>query len=232
MKAIVSSLLPRDAILTLEKICDVFHLPPDAAIASPVSTHPDMIISLIGVTAVIPAAYGEENNGLCEFLNGAGYDVVLSSAARSEKYPSDVGLNCAVGAGFVICRASSTDKAVLCAAQKLGYDVINVKQGYAGCSCIVCENAVITGDAGIYDSVIKSGREAFLVPNDGIVLPGYNTGFIGGCGGFCDGVLYFTGDVDLLPAGALIRDFAERHKYDVVSLSSAAPIDLGGIKFV
>lgn len=232
MKAIVSSLLPRDALIPLEKICDVYHLPPDAAIAPPVSTHPDMIISLIGGTAVIPAAYGEENNGLCEFLSGAGYDVVLSSVARGEKYPSDIGLNCAIGNGFIICRAASADPTVLCIAEKLGYDVIDVKQGYAGCSCIVCENAVITSDTGIYNSVIASGRESLLVPNSGIVLPGYNTGFIGGCGGFSSGVLYFTGDINSVPAGGLIRGFAKRRGYDIVLLSTGKLTDFGGIKFL
>lgn len=232
MKAIVSSLLPRDALLALEKMCDVFLLPPDSSIAYPVSTHPDMIVSLIGNTAVIPADYGTKNSALCDFLKDTGYDVVLSSAERSEIYPNDVGMNCAVGNGFIICREVSADPTVLCIAEKLGYSVIDVKQGYAGCSCIVCENAVITSDTGIYNSVIASGRESLLVPNSGIVLPGYNTGFIGGCGGFSGGVLYFTGDIDSVPAGELIRGFAKQRGYDIVLLSRGELTDFGGIKFV
>lgn len=232
MKAVVSSLLPPDALLALEKTCGVFLLPPDDTIAPPVSTHPDMTVSLIGSTAVIPSVYGKQNSALCGFLSEAGYDVVLSSAERGKIYPNDVGLNCAVGDGFIICRTASADPNVLCAAEKLGYDVIDVRQGYAGCSCIICENAVITSDTGIYNSVVRSGWESLLVPNSGIVLPGYSTGFIGGCGGFSGGVLYFTGDIDSVPAGELIRGFARRRGYDIVLLTSGELTDFGGIKFL
>ena len=231
MKAIISSAVPRHIADALQKLCDVFLLSPDVSLDTPVQSHPDMTVSLISGHAVLPEPYAETNGALCGFLAEAGLTVVLSGSERGAVYPRDVGLNCAVGDGFIICRTASADREVLRLAHENGFDVIDVKQGYAGCSCITCGDSVITSDRGIADAVASRGRESLLVPNDGIVLPGYNVGFIGGCGGFADGKLYFFGNIDALPCGKHIRGFASRKGFSVICLGNGALTDYGGIKF-
>lgn len=232
MTALISSAAPLEAISALGKVCEVFPLPPDSALPPPVACHPDMLVSLVGKTAIISAAYADSCHALCEVFDNSGYTVALSDAPRGSRYPCDAGLNCAVGERFIICRASSIDPAVLDTARKIGLEVIDVKQGYAGCSCIVCDDTVITSDEGIHRKVTASGGESLFVPNDGIALPGYDVGFIGGCGGFTRGSLYFIGEIDRHPCGEIIRDFAARRGYDIVTLSRGVLTDCGGIKFL
>ena len=232
MKAIVSGDLPENIRKSLGSYADVFSLCPDDALAAPVRSHPDMILAIIEKNAFVPRLYAEKNPRLCSFLSETGLKPVRCVGERGADYPHDVGLNLAVGDGFIVCRVRSTDETVLDAARENGYDIIEVKQGYAGCSSIVCGGSVITSDKGIFDAVKASGRETILVPNDGIRLPGYDVGFIGGCGGYADGVLYFFGNIDALPCGTPIRAFAERKGYSVVCLSDGALTDYGGIKFI
>ena len=232
MKAIISSAVPKSAADALGRFCDVFSLRPDDSLAHPVRSHPDMIISVIGRRAILPRGYAEANADLCAFIGSAGYDLIPADGRRGPEYPDDVGLNCALGDRFIVCRSRSTDGAVLEAARSDGLDIIDVNQGYAGCSCIVCGDSVITSDKGIDDAVKSSGRESVLVPNDGIRLDGYDVGFIGGCGGFADGTLYFFGNIDTLPCGEPIRAFAERKGYSVVCLTDEKLTDYGGIKFI
>ena len=232
MKAIVSGDLPEIIRKALGTYPDVFSLSPDCTLAAPVRSHPDMILAIIGEKAFIPRMYADENPLLCSFLTETGLKPIQCDGERNAVYPHDVGLNCAVGDGFIICRVRSTDGAVLDAARSLGYEIIDVNQGYAGCSSIVCGGSVITSDKGIADAVAASGREAVFVPNDGIKLPGYGVGFIGGCGGYSDGVLYFFGNIDALECSGPIRAFAERKGYSVVCLSDGALTDFGGIKFI
>ena len=232
MKAVVSSLLPENIKTSLSGFADVFSLAPDDSVAAPVNTHPDMILSIIGSKAFLPKEYAEKNPELCSVMTDAGLETVLCGGERSSVYPHDTALNCAVGDGFIITRVKSTDKAILDCARQMNYDIIGVNQGYAGCSSVICGDSVITSDKGIFAAVKKIGRECLFVTNENIRLPGYDVGFIGGCGGFHDGVLYFFGNIDSVPCGKAIREFASREKIGVVCLSDDTLTDYGGIKFL
>lgn len=230
--AIVSGNIPTEAKNKLAALTDVFFLSPDESIASPVSTHPDMIVSIIGKNAVLPLEYAEKNPALCDFLTQKGYAVILSEEKRAPIYPYDTALNCAVGNGFIVSRKKTTDKNVLALAEKNGYKIIDVNQGYAGCSTLICDNAVITSDSGIYNAAITNGLESVFVDKSGIALPGYDVGFIGGCGGYSDGTLYFFGKIDSVECGKKIRTFAEKREIAIVPLSDGRITDYGGIKFL
>ncbi len=232
MRAVVSSQVSEEIKKNLASLADVFFLPPDDTLARPVCCHPDMILSVIGKSAIISQKYARNNPLFCFFLEKSGYNIFESDTERGSAYPHDVGLNAAVGNGFIICRKNSADASLLIEAERLGYIIIDVKQGYAGCSCIVCGNAVITSDRGISEALTKNGIENLYVRNDGIMLSGYDVGFIGGCGGFYDGVLYFFGNIDSATAGDDIRLFADKHGYEIASLSDGQLTDYGGIKFL
>ena len=61
-----------------------------------------------------------------------------------------------------------------------------------------------------------------------ITLPGYDTGFIGGCS-FCDdNNVYFYGDINKHPDGELIKRFIINHGKQIVCLHSDSLIDVGG----
>lgn len=217
--ALVSSIAP----LTKE-FCEEFEvitLPPDREIDSPVSTHPDMICTIIGERIFFPQSYAKENEATVKKIEElSGLHAVYTSGERGKKYPLDVSLNTAVIKNALLCRKASCAAELLEYASQLGSHVINTKQGYAGCSCIVCDDKVVTSDVGIFEVLDKIGIEVKL-NREKIILDGYNCGFIGGCGGFFDGRVYLFGESE--------EDFFGCEK---VSLAKGTLRDFGGIKFI
>lgn len=216
----------------LEHRFDVVKLPPDATLASPVSSHPDMILSHIGGRLIFPRSYYAAHPSVIEkIVSDCGLDPIPSDAPRSAEYPFDVSLNAAVGDNFIICRERSASHELLAAARELRYHIVNVRQGYAGCSCIVAGDAMITSDKGISTASDAFGIGSLYVSNKGILLPGYDIGFIGGCAGFFDGTLYFLGNIDSVECSGAIRIFAAENGYSIVCLADSPLTDYGGIKF-
>lgn len=217
--ALVSSIAP----LTKE-FCEEFEvipLPPDREIDTPVSTHPDMICTVIGDRIFFPESYAKENEATVkkiEYLSGL--HAICTSCERGKKYPLDVSLNTAVIKSSLLCRKASCAAELLDYATQLGTKIIDTKQGYAGCSCIVCDDKVVTSDVGIFAVLEKNGIDVKL-NREKITLDGYNCGFIGGCGGFFDGRVYLFGESE--------EDF---FGYEKVSLKKGILCDFGGIKFI
>ena len=230
---LVSCEMPKEMQDYLSREYCVISLPADPLLDSPVASHPDMILSVIGRNLILPRAYFDANRELIHQVSAeSGYSVILSDAPRSKRYPADVGMNVAVGKDYIICRADSTATEVFEVAKAAGKDIISVKQGYAGCSCIVTDAAVLTSDTGIHKTLIERGIESFYVDKGGISLPGYDVGFIGGCGGYYDGTLYFFGRLDSVECGRDVRRFAKMHGYEVRELSGDRLTDYGGIKIL
>lgn len=227
--AVISNHVPASMAGNLAEYFDILCLPPDRMLSHPIASHPDMILSQIGDTLIVPETYYEEYPETVGFIEHySGLRLTLSRAPRAAEYPLDVSLNAAVGENFVICRKDICAPEILTCADSLGYSIIHVKQGYAGCSCIITPAGIITSDKGICSAM---SSKALYVPNSGIILPGYDIGFIGGCGGFCEEALYFFGDITASAAGEAISVFADKNGYKTISLSSDPLTDFGGIKF-
>lgn len=229
---LVSENLWTEAKNVLSSEFNVFSLPADTTIAPPVSSHPDMLICKIGDRIILPQSYYEANKTFInQIAESADCKIVLSAAARGSIYPTDVGMNVAVGDEFIICRPKSTAPEILEIAKEIGLDIIPIKQGYAGCSCIVCKNVVLTSDIGIHSVLTERGIDSTYVDKSGISLPGYDVGFIGGCGGFYNGVLYFFGSPLSARCGSEVRKFAKTHGFEVRELTKEKMTDYGGMKF-
>ncbi len=230
---IVSWDLPDEMKKDLADTFCVYSLPRDSLLDSPVAFHPDMILSVIGNSIIIPRSYYTANRKLIdEIAHHSNHNIVTSDAPRTAVYPADVGMNVAIGNGFIICRPESTAPEILDAAKKAGLELIPVKQGYAGCSCIVTDKAVLTSDEGIHKELTAREIASFYVNKAGISLPGYDVGFIGGCGGFSDGVLYFFGSLDSVECGWDVRHFARTHGFEVRELTGEKLTDYGGMKIL
>ena len=87
-----------------------------------------------------------------------------------------------------------------------------------------------------YDGSRHRGRSAVLridalyISERAIRLDGYDWGLIGGCCGLIDkNVLAFTGALDSLESGGLIRDFLSSHGVTPVELTNRPMLDIGGI---
>ena len=229
---VCSSLLSDEALHVLRESFPVILLPPDNDLPEPIRCHPDSIFTVIGRDLILSASYAAAHPETVHAIASCGqFRIVLSDARREPVYPHDAGLNAAVGRNFVICRPESAAPEILQSAGHCGYSLIPVRQGYAGCACLVTDDAVLTGDPGISRVLASHGIHGFLLSNEGIRLPGYRSGFIGGACGFSDGIIYVNGNPIQLPCYPTLRAFADSSGYSIRSLTSDCVTDVGGIRF-
>lgn len=192
------------------------------SILEPVSLHADMLFSYLGGGRFVCE---KSQQSLSKSLQSLGF-INSGTVSLSQKYPHDVLLNNCLLGNNLICSENITPGII-----KTGRNIINVKQGYAKCSCaVVDENSVITDDESIFSKLSKSGFDVLLVSKGSVKLHGFGYGFIGGCcGKIANDTLAFCGDItthsDFLQIDAFLR---ERHVYPL-SLFGGELIDIGSI---
>ena len=77
---------------------------------------------------------------------------------------------------------------------------------------------------------MKKGIDVLLIPPGDICLPGYDTGFIGGCCGLIDkNILAFTGSLSEYSHGHKIIKFLEDHNVQYDCLLPGKMLDIGGV---
>ena len=224
MKLIVAENIPRNIQKALEK--ENFNLiftPANINLLSGLEYHPDMQI------AKVCGKY------ICDKSLYTYYRHALGSRASSlhcgdfickSNYPQDVAYNVKVIKDKIIHNFKYTDSCLLKMSDRLTR--VNVTQGYSGCSiCSVGENALITADKIIAQKAEEQGIDALLISPGHILLPGFDSGFIGGASFSFNDKVYFFGNATLHPDWSKIADFFHSHKVNTVMLSQDALCDYG-----
>ena len=207
-----------------EKGITVVPIPPCGDLAKPVCSHTDLLLQHIQREQV--AVYQPE---VGELLKQYGGSIIPPKFRLTAKYPGDILYDsCRVG-GYLFGRFHQGSPGLEIGLQNC--TKISVKQGYTKCSvAIVRQDAVITADIGLFRKFQQLGFDVLKIQSGWIQLPGYDTGFIGGCCGKIDeNLLYVTGKLCSHPDGTLIRDFCEKHGVSVVEGSASQLYDIGGI---
>ncbi len=188
----------------------VSEVSPAPTVTTPVAAHPDINMCRLGISsdADVVKALPEE----------------LGSA-----YPEDIPFNAACTGRYFIHDLKHTAPRLLEAAQLAGMTMINVRQGYTKCSCVIVdEDSIISYDRGITAQCEKAGMNVLLVRPGGIILEGYDTGFIGGASGRIDDAVVFCGDIDSHPDGVQIREFIKKRGLKVLDFDFPLT-DIGSI---
>lgn len=201
---------------------EMFWLPDNTDTNIKLSGHCDLSVFIYDKTAIL-ASY-LKGCELVNLLTNRGYKVIISTEKQNELYPKDVNLCASIINNKLLHYSRYTDKAIL----NLELECINVKQGYTRCSCLIFGNSVITSDKGIAAALKRNNIETLLIGNDGIILDGYDRGFIGGASFVCDNTVYFIGDINKHPDGKSITDFIRDHDYKIVCLCDGELFDIGG----
>lgn len=189
----------------------------------PLNYHPDMFcFHLKNNTWIFYESAYKSNKAILDDLN---LDIIIERDPISGEYPHYIGLNCAKVGETLICAKKYANVKILEYAEK----IIDVKQGYTRCSICIAGKSVITADTHIYKNFIGN---KLLIQAGHIDLFGYNYGFIGGCSGFFEDKLLFTGDIKLHPDFLKIKDFCENQKIKLISLSRAKLRDYGGLYII
>ncbi len=225
---------PAGVLYSLNKEFEVIQLPPDTSLPAPLCGHSDLLIFRLEEYLITRKSYyriaKREIDRICEVTE---LNLILSDAESGTKYPLDCGLCSSVSGDKVICRKASTDSEILRLTESLGYEIINVPQGYSKCSCaILADGAIITADRGIASVMLQKGIDTLLISDGLIDLPGYSYGFIGGATGLCGDTLYFCGDIKTHPDHEAIEAFTLKHKTKCVSLGNERLYDIGSLIFI
>ncbi len=174
----------------------VLPLMPYDRLDTPVSSHADMLICVIDKCVFCYGDYYEKNLNTFIEIERLGYRIIKVKRICGEKYPYDIGLNALIVGKRIFCKKDFVANEIIEYGENNGYKIINVNQGYSACSTFVIdENNIITSDLGMKNAIEKEGINAYIVPNDNIILEGYNCGFVGGCGCILDKNAYFFGSI-------------------------------------
>lgn len=200
----------------------VFWLPKNPNIDEKLCCHADLSVFIHNKTAII-AKYLDRSE-LVKILTNEGYTVIISKENQSNVYPGDVNLCAACCGDIIIHNRKYTDPHII----DIGLEYINVKQGYSRCSCLCLNDSLITSDKGIAAAAERNGIETLLINDNGIILEGYDKGFIGGASFVSDTTVYFTGDVDKHVDADKLKEFIAKHNYKICCLTTEQLFDIGG----
>lgn len=219
----------KEVIDTLQsaKIC-VVPVDPCSNLPEGIASHADLQLLHLGGNTVLKSSCSNE----CEsVLKAVGFDILSTEQPLCEKYPADCVLNALIIGKNIIMNPSAADETLMKYAEDNNMDIIATKQGYVKCSVLaVCSDAIITADKGIVNAAEAKGIEALLIREGGIYLKGYDTGFIGGCGGMIESkILGSSGDMKQLHDYDNIKDFLRNRNIYIENMGGKELCDIGGI---
>lgn len=221
MKRIYISSNANDEIIeNLRKLdyCPVL-LPPSKLLDAPVASHADMLLHRLDDKLLVCEYYYNENKELFD-----GENVILTDEKHGKKYPEDIIFNAFVYKDMLVGKIEKLSKYIRKYYEPLKY--VNVRQGYAKCSCIVTPDFCITADKNIFNRLHSFG--CVHVSEGGIELDGYNYGFLGGASFYDDGKMFFFGDLHTHKDGKQIAKLLKNCGIEAFCLANGTLKDLGG----
>lgn len=198
----------------------------DFRLPGPVAYHPDMQACVMGREIFVL-----RDSPLKAKLAGYGLSVRETEKQPQKRYPGDVLCNGFVWGPWLVANPRTLDLGILEAARALGLGMLRVRQGYAGCSVArVDGNAAITADLGMAKCLERAGFRVLRIRPGFISLPGYDTGFIGGCcAKLAPDILTVSGRLDSHPDGKRMKDFVESCGVSIWEMTDMSLTDVGGI---
>lgn len=216
MKLLTGEIRDERAKSFLSERFEIIHVPP-LSVSPPIKEHIDIgLFASNGVFVCEPSLYA--------FYKKLIPGVICGKTAVSEKYPNDIAYNAFSVCGALVCKEDATDETLL----SLFPNKVSVRQGYAKCSSVVVsENAVITSDRTVFAACEKLGADVLFAENDGVLLAGYDTGFLGGATATTEKEVLFFGDIRQRNDCEKICDFITGHGKSVSYIPDVPLYDYG-----
>ncbi len=188
-------------------------------------SHADMRLHHIGDNKII--CY-KEDEAIIKELEAIGFEVILAKNSLCGEYPQSAALNALRIGNILVLNKKCADKSLVEIAEKEGLEIIDCKQGYSRCAaCIVSENAVITADKSIYNS-LKDKIDVLLISAGNIRLADTNDGMIGGASFMIEkDFIFFCGDLESHPDYIKISEFLTKHSVNYCFNDKLPLTDIG-----
>ena len=203
---------------------NVFKVPENPKLSHAVRYHADLQIGKIKGDRV---SIGKGETALKLQLEALGFHVEESEYELCSDYPWEALLD------FIsIDNRVIGNKQIIKSQYLLNISqIIHVNQGYAKCNvALLNDHAFITSDPSITDVCKIHGFDVLQIQPGHIELPGYSTGFIGGCCGLiAPNQLAVCGELKTHPDYNAIQEFLDKYKIETIELCSGNLKDIGGI---
>ena len=224
---LVAENFPEESAEKLKKYGRVVRTKTNARVLKGLDTHPDILVH------PLPSGYLVVDRDNFDYYKEIFGDkkVIPSHSSLSGKYPSDIHLNAFAFKKIFIHNLKHTDQVILDHYKNRGYELVNIKQGYAKCSCLVTEDFVITSDGGIYES-LRDLIPIYKIDHGQIKLQNFNYGFIGGATGALGKKIFFTVDLSHHSSYEEILKIINEYDYEIEILSKDPIEDYGTIFFI
>jgi hypothetical protein len=228
MNIIIDKRVPQLAKQALSEYGELVEFGTSGITYEAISCHPDIFFCQAKDGLIVAPNIPQE---YLSILTLKGIPFSLGQLPVGNRYPDSARFNAVVTDQFLIHNRDIVDPAITKSGVQLEFN--NVSQGYCRCNLIhLGENRFITSDRGIEKSLhAKNARIQYVSPA-GIILPGFEHGFFGGCCGLWDHKLLLIGRLDLYPEGNKIRPFVEAASIEIVELYEGPLFDGGGLFFV
>ncbi len=218
--------IPEKAKNSLIKYGEVLFLETSGITYPAISGHPDIFFCKTQSGLVVAPNTPEK---IKQQLLRNSIHIIEGAAKTGNDYPETARYNVVVTDSLLIHNLKHTDDVILGETKSL--QNIHVNQAYTYCNLIALENErFITSDKGIKKTLSGKGFEVLYVHPEGIILPGFNHGFIGGCCGISDGRIFFIGSLNHFPEGDSIRSFIRG--FEIIELYDGPLFDGGGLIFI
>lgn len=191
--------------------------------------HVDIQLNIIDKKSKKVIIHKDISKSFKEKLDFFNINYIESENSLKSSYPDNIFLNALILENHFVHNLKYTDKNLLLT--QSNKTLINVKQGYTKCSCLpVNDNAFITSDVGIYNTLKNHNFDILLLPPGDIILEGLDYGFIGGVGGLINkDTMAFYGNLDLYIHGDKVKSFLKKYGVTPIYLMNEKLHDRGSL---
>lgn len=224
---LVAENFPEESAEKLKEYAEVVRTKANKNVLRGLDSHPDILVHPLPSGDLV---VDRDNYDYYKEIFGD-KKVIPSHSSLSGKYPSDILLNAFAFKNIFIHNLKHTDQVILDYYKNEGFDLVNIKQGYAKCSCLVTNDFIITSDGGIYES-LRDLIPIYKIDHGQIKLQNFNYGFIGGATGVLGKKIFFTGDFSHHSSHEEILNIINKYNYEIEILSKDPIEDYGTIFFI
>lgn len=218
--------IPKKAKSKLKKYGEVLFLETNRITYPAISGHPDIFFCKTGNNLIVAPNTPEHiksellENQIC---------LIEGESLIGDKYPETACYNAVITNNILIHHQKYTDTLIRRNSKELAF--VHVSQAYTRCNLIPLKaNRFITSDKGIEKNLADKGYTVLYVNPKGILLPGFENGFIGGTCGIYQNKIFFLGSLEYFREGDIIRNFLS--DYEIVELYDGPLFDGGSLIFV
>ena len=218
--------IPEKAKAILEKQGNVLYLASQGITYPFISGHPDIFFCQVNNNLVVapnlPLKYQIKLKELkVQFEEGR--------IPVGMEYPVSAKYNAVITDSYFIGNTKLVDRRIFEFVSEK--EIIHVNQGYTRCNLIPLKNErFITSDKGIEKILLRCGLDVLFVDPEGVLLPGFKNGFIGGTCGVWQNKVFVIGSLQYFSKGQKIRNFIG--DMEIVELYDGPLFDGGSLIFL